>query len=873
MTKFSRSSKRWITRFLLALTTGLLCFVVSPILATETPIKTVTRYKVGLQLAVKTNSPDSIANLIQQGKTFYEAGRYAEAVNMLEQAATAFKSSGDDLKLAMTLSNLSLAYQQLGQWNQAEDAIAQSLDLLQNNTDISTEQSQVLAQSLDVRGRLQWSRGQAQAAFDSWQEAASTYASVDDRAGEIKSRINQAQALQALGLYRQAQKTLIEVKQTLQNQPNSPLKATGLRSLGNVLRVVGDLKASRQVLEQSLTVAKAVKSPDAIAETLFALGNTARNQQETKAALEFYQQAAIAAPSSTIRIQAQLQQLSLLLDNQQFNTVRALLPKIQSEIESLPLGRIAVYAKVDLAQNLMRFRENEAFDEREIASLLVGASEGAKTLGDERATSFALGNLGKLYERAEQWSDAIALTQQALLTAQRIDAEDIGYRWQWQLGRLLEQQGDIQGAIAAYSEAVNILQSLRRDLVAINPDIQFSFREEVEPVYRELVDLLLKSQRNAEPSQKNLIKARQTIESLQLAELDNFFREACLDTRIVLDRVIDKEDRTAAVIYPIILPDRLEVILKLPQQQLRRYSTPVAQSQVENVLDELRQSLIEPDTDKNAQSLSQQVYTWLLLSFAEDLAREQIETLVFVLDGSLRSIPMAALYDGQQYLVEKYNIALTPSLQLIDPQRLERERLNALVAGLSQSRFGFAPLTNVEKELKQIQSEVPSRKLLDREFTSEALQNQINSQPFSVVHIATHGQFSSDPDRTFILAWDKPIKVNELNDLLRTREQRQDQAIELLVLSACETATGDKRAALGLAGVAVRAGARSTLASLWNVADASTALLMSQFYQELANNQTNPAQALRLAQIALLKNPQYQSPMFWAAYVLVGNWL
>jgi CHAT domain-containing protein len=234
---------------------------------------------------------------------------------------------------------------------------------------------------------------------------------------------------------------------------------------------------------------------------------------------------------------------------------------------------------------------------------------------------------------------------------------------------------------------------------------------------------------------------------------------------------------------------------------------------------------------------------------------------------------MAALYDGQQYLVEKYNIALTPSLQLIDPQRLERERLNALVAGLSQSRFGFAPLTNVEKELKQIQSEVPSRKLLDREFTSEALQNQINSQPFSVVHIATHGQFSSDPDRTFLLAWDKPIKVNELNDLLRTREQRQEQAIELLVLSACETATGDKRAALGLAGVAVRAGARSTLASLWNVADASTALLMSQFYQELAKNQTNPAQALRLAQIALLKNPQYQSPMFWAAYVLVGNWL
>lgn len=546
-----------------------------------------------------------------------------------------------------------------------------------------------------------------------------------------------------------------------------------------------------------------------------------------------------------------------------------MLPQIQSEINNLSPSRLAVYARVDLAQSLMRLTPGR----EDIARLLVTAVRDAENLGDERAISFALGNLGQLYEQTQQWTEASDLTQQALLTAQTIDAQDIGYRWQWQLGRLLKQQGDIQGAIAAYTEAVNTLQSLRRDLVAINPDIQFSFREQVEPVYRQLVDLLLSTQGNAEPSQDNLIKARQTIESLQLAELDNFFREACLDTRIVLDRVIDEEDRTAAAIYPIILPDRLEVILKLPQQQLRRYSTPIAQSQVENVLDELRQNLIQPDIFEEAKSLSQQVYTWLLQSFAEDLARERIETLVFVLDGSLRNIPMAALYDGQQYLVEKYNIALTPSLQLSDPQRLERQRLNALVAGLSEARFGFAPLINVEKELKQIQSEVPSRKLLNQDFTSEALQQQINSQPFSVIHIATHGQFSSDAERTFILAWDKPIKVNELNDLLRTREQIQPQAIELLVLSACETATGDRRAALGLAGVAIRAGARSTLASLWSVEDTSTALLMSQFYQELAKNQTNPAQALRLAQITLLKNPQYQSPVFWAAYVLVGNWL
>nr|MCU0534190.1 tetratricopeptide repeat protein [Hydrococcus sp. Prado102] len=446
MTKLFRLSKRWITRFLLALITALLCFIVSPIVATDfktatsyqlqvgdgaykvegvvlepasgtqAPVRRATAdtatthgvrpssYQVGSQLAVnlvtnQTNSSDATENLIQQGKTFYEAGRYTEAVKSLQQAATTFKSSGDDLRLAITLSNLSLAYQQLGQWNEAEDAIAQSLDLLENsiqNPKSKIQNLEILAQSLEVKGRLQWSRGQAQAAFDSWQQAASTYARVGNQAGEIGSRIKQAQALQSLGLYRQAQKTLIEVKQALQDQPDSALKASGLRSLGNVFRVLGDLKASRQALEQSLTVAKAVESQDAIAQTLFALGNTARTQKETTA-LEFYQQAAIASPSSTIRLQAQLQQLSLLLDNQQFQSVQALLPQIQSEIDRLPPSRVAIYATVDFAQSLMRFTPGR----EDIARLLVTAVREAKNLGDERAISFALGNLGQLYEQAQ----------------------------------------------------------------------------------------------------------------------------------------------------------------------------------------------------------------------------------------------------------------------------------------------------------------------------------------------------------------------------------------------------------------------------------------------------------------------------------------
>jgi len=233
---------------------------------------------------------------------------------------------------------------------------------------------------------------------------------------------------------------------------------------------------------------------------------------------------------------------------------------------------------------------------------------------------------------------------------------------------------------------------------------------------------------------------------------------------------------------------------------------------------------------------------------------------------------MAVLNDGEQFLVEKYAIALTPGLQLLDPKPLVRGKLTALKAGLTEARDTFPPLPYVGQELEQIRSEVPGELLLNQAFTSSAIQAAIDSVPFPVVHLATHGQFSSNAEDTFILTWDDRLNVNEINSLLQAREDSGRNAIELLVLSACQTATGDKRAALGLAGIAIRAGARSTVATLWSVSDAGTAELMVRFYQQLADTTITKAEALRRAQVELLKG-DYSDPFYWAPYVLVGNWL
>ncbi len=796
----------------------------------------------------------------------------------------------------MALNYLSLAYQQLGQWQPATEAVSSCLSLLQlsQSKRLDSQRLPILAQALNTQGHLYYALGQSDQALTTWQEATALYEKLEDREGAIGSQINVAQAMQALGLYRRSRQTLGEVEQALQGEPNSLLKATGLRSLGNALRAVGELEQSRELLQQSLTIAQSMRQPSAIASAQFSLGNTARamaqkalvlNDSQTaeaewQTALAAYRQVAELSTSPTIRLRSQLNQLALLIDLAQVSEAQALLPDIQVQLDELPPSRGAVYDRIHLSHSLIKlFLTDSSPDSplsdrhlREIATGLATAVQQAKTLQDPRAESYALGSLGHLYELAAQSQEAQKLTQQALMIAQGIDASDIAYRWQWQVGRLMKEQGKKPEAVVAYTVAIETLQSLRQDLASINPDnpdVQFSFREGVEPVYRELVDLL--TDPNEAPTQENLRQARQAIESLQLAELDNFFQEACLDAKPIQ---IDEIDTTAAVIYPIILPERLAVIVALPNSPLRLYTTFVAQSEIDSKLNEIQQE-IGRQAGRNRVVLqnSQQIYDWLIRPAEADLKQSQIQTLVFVLDGQLRNVPMAALHDGTQYLIENYSVALTPGLQLLPPQPLAEEELELLTAGLSEARQGFSALENVEQELQAIQENFPSEVLFNQEFTQLNLQEIINSSQVPVVHIATHGQFSSQAERTFILTWDGRINVKELDGLLRQKEQELSRPIELLVFSACETASGDSRAALGLAGVAIRAGARSTIATLWQVSDESTAALMVRFYQELAQGEgITKAEALRRAQVSLLREGRYRTPYFWSPYILVGNW-
>jgi CHAT domain-containing protein len=312
------------------------------------------------------------------------------------------------------------------------------------------------------------------------------------------------------------------------------------------------------------------------------------------------------------------------------------------------------------------------------------------------------------------------------------------------------------------------------------------------------------------------------------------------------------------------------LLLSLPGG-LKRILVPVSADTLTEEVRELRRKL-EKRTTREYLPHAQKIYDWLIRPLEADLASSAIDTLVFVPDGALRTIPMAALHDGKQFLIAKYAIGITPSLSLSDPRPIKREDMKVLAVGVTEAVQGFPALPNVAAELKELQTLLKSQNLVDREFLAANLETKLKEEQFSIVHVASHGEFGNDVENTFLLTFDDKLSLDRVNQMVGVFRFRDDP-LELLTLSACDTAAGDDRAALGLAGMAIKAGARSALATLWNINDEATVGLVLDFYRELKNPAISRVVALQRAQLKLIENPRYEHPGYWSAFLMINNWL
>ncbi|MGL6282016.1 MAG: CHAT domain-containing protein [Microcoleaceae cyanobacterium] len=409
-----------------------------------------------------------------------------------------------------------------------------------------------------------------------------------------------------------------------------------------------------------------------------------------------------------------------------------------------------------------------------------------------------------------------------------------------------------------------------------------------------------------------LIKAVNKMEQQWEKDYENYFRSDLSNWNKSAEAIAQELTKVAAVTgtRPAVLwawhTDKgLDMAIITPGKPPQAYTTVDASSKkLLATINEFRGEITNPRKRGTTSYLApaQQLYNWLIKPVEAQLQQEKIDTILFCVGGGLRSTPLAALHDGKKFLIEKYNIALIPAYNLISTDHQPLKNSQILAMGASEF-LTLNPLPAVPVELSAITTNVWSgQSYLNQEFTLANLKNRSGAiarqadpaKPINIIHLATHAEFQpGEPKNSFIQLWGKEqLNLQEIQKL-----GWNNPPVELLVLSACRTALGDKNAELGFAGLAIQAGVKSALASLWYVSDAGTLALMTEFYQQLKISQIKSA-ALRNSQLQMIQNKlrveagavrsirgsvslpasmteeadtNLSHPYYWAAFTLIGN--
>ncbi|RZM76576.1 CHAT domain-containing protein [Leptolyngbya iicbica] len=876
----------------------------------------------GLGIAALAQVPQSSA-LVEQGVSAYQAGNYRQAIALWQQAIQT-DSKAPSADLAIVHENLARAYQQVGETQAAIanwEAAAAEYQASENTIQFGrmlTEQAQVyIGLGQQQRAAALLCGDEVDASISAEVTALSCAGGAYAIAEMTQDLTGQAAALGSLAeTYRlrgnnETAASLLEIGLALVDgeadlaQYRAPMR----NSLANLNARIARTKALRAEAAELLGLEDTLENDDrTVAERLRAESAIAR-QSALKLFDEAIDAAQVAADlNAELRSHLGLMSLGTRLGPDR-NTLATSQSRVAQLISQLSASRETAYAAITLAKSYRQTPQNFACADHQASTdadavttdvdvvtwLRVG-QQIAQQIGDDRAASFAFGELGHIAECQKDWAEATRLTNLAQLAANdALESADSLYLWEWQMGRILNQQGRLTDAATFYQKAIATLESIRADILTANQDLQFDFRDSVEPIYRQYLELQLASISPSTALKQTwatslpvdpviIDDALQTVDALRLAELQNFFGDNCVLVASVNARErLLTDDIPTTVITSVVLTDRTALIANLPDGTAKINWIDDTQK-LEETADKFRDKLVRFTDKVYDGSDGASLYQQLIQPLEAELKRTQTETLVFVQDGFLRNIPMSALYDGNQYLIQQYAIATTPSLSLTASSSGNRE-YRMLAVGIDQEvvtdngrRFDETGVRGVPQTIEAIVALLPgSRSLINEEFTTEQFAAALQAASYSILHVGSHGQFSTVPEETFIITGPndsglaEEITFNQLESLIR-QFSLKNEPLELITLTACQTATGDDRATLGLAGVAIQSGARSAIASLWNLPGATSEALMPKFYSQLTDPTVSKAKALQTAQIEAIQNNPNGNPGRWAPLILVGNW-
>lgn len=770
-------------------------------------------------------SPSSAGqDAIDLGEISFQSGHFEQAVESWEKTLASLSTENSPAKYIDISIRLAVAYQTLGRLKTALEVLQRAEDFA-NKIHDSIRQANILSQLSDVYLAMRNLNTVTRS--------------------EFKIYLQQAQ-----GYLEQAEKRVIS---------NDLLRANLLNKKGNLLVALKKYEEAVKTYQESVRLSEQVGDKVLTAKTLIN------------------------------RLQAMVESGDNDLIQQGLSDKETLLRRVQD----LPDSHDKAFALIRLAYLVQSSSRATTKERQYIFATLQQALDIAQKQRDHLAIAYAKGHLAQLDAEEKRFDEAIKLTQQAILATPTAlglgGSPELLYRWEWQLGKFLKAQGKFSKAIDAYNRAKEHLKEARR----IYRCVPNAFCKNIQEFYFELADLQLQetTKRTAADEQKQLKEVRKNLESFQTSELQTYLNTCVTEALENLEDVENRLPKDTVGFYPIVLEDRIELLL-VSNNGIRQITVPnIRQDKLKETVNQLRENFQDfryssvdwyLRKEKNWLEPAQQLYQWLIKPITAELERQKIDTIVIVPDGILTTLSFAALYDkeSKKYLFEKYALAITPSLVLTDFTKFEPpDQFRALLVGIAKFpnspslRDSTEESTGITKELAAINPMLERDILQNERATLSNIEATVGKNvSYSIIHFATHGRFDENSNEFFLQTYDGRLTLDKLEEIITNNNSRGKQ-LELITFSASETAIGSESSSLGLAGLAIKTGARSALASLWNVSDYATARLMTEFYRQWKDNHfSSKAKALQQAQLKLLMTPELAHPYFWAAFVLIGNW-
>lgn len=889
---------------------------------------------------------DRAKQLFEQGVQQYREQQYIEAISIFQQALSIQRDLNQTLAVVRTLNAIGLCYYRLGQTSEALHYYQQALIPLKSI--YKSEKSEELeaqirkGQVLNNIGLIYKDLAQYDKAWTIFQQALVIYKQTKNPEERSKVLNNLGTIAIYLARYPEALNYLQQSLDLQQQQKNDEEEiGRTLSNIGVAYEALGKYSFALDYYQQALQYLNTTTNWVEQGKILDGLGRIHEAQKNYSEAISFYQQALKFYQKSG----------NSLYEGGILNNLGWAYVKAGQSSEALPPLKKAL--SITQAQS-DRQGEGDTLDSLGYAYNALGKIDESITtyqqalvirreIGDVAGEGVTLNHLGQLFEQQRQTELAIAFYKQSVNVREGIRkgirslTRDLQQSYTDTVAETYRRLADLlltQGRILEAQQVLELLkvqeiQEYTRDTRAVitqEGTIQYTPAE--QKIVNQFGNLIAFGQKVADCERtrcNQLSQLNQQREALtaeyneDIQRIQKEIRDRKASDRAFFDpeslgtsaqEIVEAQPNTV-LIYPLVLDEKLWLLWVAPNGIVNRVEVPVGKTELGQTVLKFRQLLSDEKSDlAEVQATGKKLYGWLIQPLEKPLADSKVQTLIFSLDRVTRYIPMAALFDGQRYLIDRYQVSTILSAELTDKRdRLpsDPQKTQVLALGLSEAKPGFNALNNVPDELdnvvrsdaKDATGVYPGTMFLNQTFTFRSLADNLLGR--TIIHIATHGKFvPGSSDASYLLTGTgEKLTIPQVNTLPHLGK------VHLVVLSACETGLGGPDAdGLEIAGLAyyftAKNRAKAVLATLWQVNDASTSQLMQQFYQNLATGKMTKTEALRQAQIAMIRGKAQAStaansrssvqftpgrnqtaaissdrrhPYYWAPFILIGNGL